>query len=56
MVCNNEDRGRSKRPDAEDQEWSSTGWVIGGWTIETSGDVVCDLHYAHRDEERGFLG
>jgi hypothetical protein len=33
-----------------------TGQVLGGWAIERSGGVVCSLHYAHGDEERGFLG
>jgi hypothetical protein len=33
-----------------------TGRVLGGWTIGRSGDVVCDLHRARGDEERGFLG
>jgi hypothetical protein len=33
-----------------------TGWVLGGRTIRRSGDTVCGLHRAHRDEERGFLG
>jgi hypothetical protein len=32
------------------------GQVLGSRTIERSGDVVCDLHYAPRDEDRGFLG
>jgi hypothetical protein len=45
MVCSDEDRGRSRRPDAEDQEWS-----------HMSGGVVCGLHLAHGDEERRFLG
>jgi hypothetical protein len=33
-----------------------TGRVLGGWTIERSGDVVCGLHYARVDEENMFLG
>jgi hypothetical protein len=32
-----------------------TGWVLGGWTIERSGGIVCDLHRACGDEEREFL-
>jgi hypothetical protein len=28
------------------------GRVLGGRTIGRSGDVVCDLHHAHGDEER----
>jgi hypothetical protein len=30
--------------------------VLGGRTIEKSGDAVCGLHHARGDEERGFLG
>jgi hypothetical protein len=33
-----------------------TGRVLGGWTIGRSGDAMCDLHCAQRDEERAFLG
>jgi hypothetical protein len=33
-----------------------TGRVLGGRMIEMSGDVVCALHRAQEDEERGFLG
>jgi hypothetical protein len=33
-----------------------TGRVLGGRTIERSGDAVCGLHRARVDEERGFLG
>jgi hypothetical protein len=33
-----------------------TGRVFGGRTIEMLGDVVCGLHRARGDEERGFLG
>jgi hypothetical protein len=33
-----------------------TGQVLGGRTIERSGDVVCGLHRARVDEEHGFLG
>jgi hypothetical protein len=34
MVGNDEDHGRSRRPGAEDQGWSSTGRVLGDWTNE----------------------
>jgi hypothetical protein len=50
MKCSNEDRGRSSRPDAEDQGWShrsGTRWL---------GGTVCGLHRARGDEEREFLG
>jgi hypothetical protein len=30
--------------------------VLGGRTIERSGGVVCGLHRARGNEERGFLG
>jgi hypothetical protein len=33
-----------------------TGWVLGGWVIERSGDVVCGLHRARGDEKHEFLG
>jgi hypothetical protein len=32
-----------------------TGRVLGDWTIGRSGDAVCGLHRARRDEEHGFL-
>jgi hypothetical protein len=46
MAGSNEDHGRSRRHGAEDRGWSSTGWVLGRWMIERSGDTVCGLHYA----------
>jgi hypothetical protein len=33
-----------------------TCWLLGGRTIEGSGDVVCGLHRARGDEEHEFLG
>jgi hypothetical protein len=39
-----EDRGRSRRPGAENHGWSSTGRVLGGRAIGRSGDVVCVEH------------
>jgi hypothetical protein len=33
-----------------------TGRVLGDRTIRRSGDVMCGLHRARGDEERGFLG
>jgi hypothetical protein len=33
-----------------------TGQILSSRAIERSGDVVCGLHRAHEDEERGFLG
>jgi hypothetical protein len=32
-----------------------TGWVLGGRTIEKSGDAVCGLHCARENEEHEFL-
>jgi hypothetical protein len=55
MADSDEDRGRTRRPGAEDQGWSSTGQVLGGRMIEWSGDVVCSLYRAQGDEEHGFL-
>jgi hypothetical protein len=35
---------------------SHTGWVLGGWAIKMLDGTVCNLHRAHGDKERGFLG
>jgi hypothetical protein len=43
MTGSVEDRARSSRPSAEDWGWSRTGQVLGGRTIERSGDTVCGL-------------
>jgi hypothetical protein len=32
-----------------------TGQVLGGRAIERSGGIMCGLHRARGDEERGFL-
>jgi hypothetical protein len=45
MACSGEDRGRSRRPGAEDRD-DRIGQVLGGQTIERSGDIVCGLHHA----------
>jgi hypothetical protein len=55
MVGNDEDQSSSRRHGAEYRGWSSTGQVLSAWTIERSGDAVCDLYYVQGDEERGFL-
>jgi hypothetical protein len=55
MIHSDEDRDRSRRTGAEDRD-GRIGWVLGGRGIERSDDVVFDLHRAHGDEERGFLG
>jgi hypothetical protein len=56
MSGNDKDLGRSRRPDAEDQRWSSTSRVLGGRTIGRSDDAVCSLYHAQGDDEHGFLG
>jgi hypothetical protein len=56
MAGSDEDRGRSRRPDAEERGWSSIGRVLGGRTVKRSCDAVCDLYCAQGDEEREFLG
>jgi hypothetical protein len=48
MVCSDEDHGRSRKPGAEDRD-GRTGRVLGGWTIERSGGVVCSLHLTRGD-------
>jgi hypothetical protein len=32
-----------------------TGRVLDDWVVKRSGGVVCGLHRARGDEERGFL-
>jgi hypothetical protein len=55
IMRSDEDRGRSRRPGVEDRD-GRTCQVLGGRTIERLGGVVCGLHRACGDEERGFLG
>jgi hypothetical protein len=55
MTGSDDDRDRSRRHGAEDQGWSSTSRVLGGRMIKRSDDVVCDLHRALENNERGFL-
>jgi hypothetical protein len=56
MADSDEDHGRSMRLCVENRGWSGTGRVLVGRAIERSGDAVCGLHCARRDEEHGFLG
>jgi hypothetical protein len=56
MAGSGEDHGRSRRPGAENRRWSGIGRLLGGQTIERSGDAVCGLYRACEDEEHGFLG
>jgi hypothetical protein len=44
MADSDEDQGRSRRLGAEDRGWSRIDRVLGGRTIERSGDAVCGLH------------
>jgi hypothetical protein len=55
MAGSDKDRGRSRRPGAEDRGWSSTCWALGDRTIRRSSDMVCSLYHAQGDEESGFL-
>jgi hypothetical protein len=56
MEGSGEDRGKSRRPGAEDRGWLSRGRVLSGRTIGRLGDAVCSLHRAQEDEEHVFLG
>jgi hypothetical protein len=56
MMDSDKDLGRSRRPSAHDRWWSSIGRILGDWMIGRSGDAVCGLHRAHKDEECVFLG
>jgi hypothetical protein len=55
IAGSDKDHGRTRRPDAENRGWSSIVQVLGGRAIRRLGDVVCGLHRARGDEERGFL-
>jgi hypothetical protein len=46
MAGSDECHDRSKRPGVEDRGWSSIGRVLGGRTVERSGDAMCGLHHA----------
>jgi hypothetical protein len=46
MAGNDEDRGRSRRPNTEDRRWSDTGRLPGGRTIGRSSDAMCGFHRA----------
>jgi hypothetical protein len=55
MTGSDEHHDRSRRPDADDRRWSSTGRVVGGRMIKRLGDAVCGVHRAQGDEGRKFL-
>jgi hypothetical protein len=54
MAVSDGDHGRSRRPGAEDGD-DRTGQILSGRTVRRLDGVVCSLHRAHGDEERGFL-
>jgi hypothetical protein len=54
IVCSDENRDRNMRPDAEDRD-DRTDQILGGRAIERSGNAVCSLHRALRDEECVFF-
>jgi hypothetical protein len=56
MAGNDEDQDKSRRLGVEDREWSSTGRILSGRTIERSTDTLCGLHRAQGDKEHGFHG
>jgi hypothetical protein len=56
MVDSDKDCGWSRRIGVEDQGWSSIDRVLGGRTVEISGDAWCSLHRAQGQKECGFLG
>jgi hypothetical protein len=56
MAGNDEDLGKSRRPGAEDQGWSSTCQVLDGRMIRRSGDIMYGLYRTQGDEKRRFLG
>jgi hypothetical protein len=56
MTSSDENRDRSRRPDAEDRRWSNTCRVLGGQMIGRSGDIVCGLYRTQGNDECGFLG
>jgi hypothetical protein len=56
MVNSDGDVDRSRRPGADDQEWSSKCRVLDDRMIERSGNTVCGLHHAQGDDEHVFLG
>jgi hypothetical protein len=46
MTGIDEDRGKSRRPGADDRRLLSACQVLDGWMIGRSGDTVCGLHRA----------
>jgi hypothetical protein len=50
MTGNDEDLGRSRRPNAEDRRWLNTGQVLGGRMIKRLSDTVYSLYHAREYE------
>jgi hypothetical protein len=48
MTCSDEDRDRSRRPDAEDRGWPHRSGTRCR-AVERSGDAVCGLHLTRGD-------
>jgi hypothetical protein len=55
MAGSDENRGKSRRPSAEDYGWSSADRLLGGRTIERLGDDVCGLYMHKETRSPGFL-
>jgi hypothetical protein len=55
MMSSDEDYGKSRRL-VQRTRYGRTGRIHDGRIIRRSDDAMCDLHHAHEDEERGFLG
>jgi hypothetical protein len=49
MAGNDEDRGISRIPSAEDRGCSSIGLLLGDRMIERLGDIVCGLYCVQGD-------
>jgi hypothetical protein len=57
MVGNDENRGTSRRPGADDQRWSHRSGTR--WSDDRGGgssDVMYDLQHARKDDKREFIG
>jgi hypothetical protein len=49
MACSDEDRGRSRKPGAEDRGWSHRSGTRWPGAVERSGGAVCGLHLTRGD-------
>jgi hypothetical protein len=48
MADSDENRGRSRKPGAEDRRWSSIGQILGGRAIGRSGDAYA-VYIVHKE-------